>query len=87
LERLKKEADRKAKIQEMIAGAEVLFGYGHITGIPLCECEDPGDYARLLCPDPKNPLRCILECWCGNTAGLVFDDMMERAQFIENRGQ
>lgn len=77
---------REEEAEDPTSGGQTLFGYGKVFGIPLCKCEDPGDYAALFCPDKQNPLHCVLRCWCGNAAKIVFDDLGERYRFIKNRG-
>ena len=61
---------------------ELLFGYTHVSGIPPCDCRDPGNYAMLECIDNTKPLECQLVCWCGARAQIKFDSLMERAEFI-----
>lgn len=65
---------------------EVLFGFTHVSGVPLCPCKDPGNYLSLVCVDTSKPLECKLTCWCGRSAKVVFTSLMERAEFIEKKG-
>lgn len=61
----------------------VLFGYRHVSGIPLCPCRDPGNYVALEQPG-ENPLDCLVRCWCGSTMRVTFDSLDERTQFIDS---
>lgn len=61
---------------------QVLFGYRHVKGIPLCPCKGPGNYAMME-QRTKDPLECHLRCWCGRTLKVTFSDMAEREEFLE----
>lgn len=57
-----------------------LFGYRHVSGIPLCPCRDPGNYVA--CEQGTDRLSFLLRCWCGRTCEGTWDDEKERAEFL-----
>jgi hypothetical protein len=63
----------------------VLFGYRHVTDVPLCPCRDPGNYMSLEQPG-DDPLVCQFRCWCGATMKVTFDSIEERAEFLTKQG-
>lgn len=63
----------------------VVFGYQHVTGIPLCPCRDPGDYVMMEQPG-DDPFVFVLRCWCGRTNRGTFDSMEERTNFLQANG-
>ncbi len=66
---------------------ELLFGYRNVVGLPrLCPCRDPGDYICCEQPTIGEPLLVVLRCWCGRTARMQFDNLMEKAKFLEMNG-
>lgn len=66
---------------------QILFGYRHVKGLPsLCPCKDPGNYASLEQHFESEPLTCTIRCWCGRTATLYFDSLMEKAEFLKKNG-
>lgn len=63
----------------------VVFGYRHVTGVPLCPCRNPGNYLCMEQPG-DDPLEVVVRCWCGRTNRCVFDSMEERAEFLATNG-
>lgn len=61
---------------------QVLFGYRHVSGIPLCPCRDPGNYVA--CDsDTTNPLAFTLRCWCGSSMKGAWDDEADKLAFLQ----
>lgn len=61
---------------------EVLFGYRHVTGVPKCPCNNPGNY--MMCEQGPGLLHFLMRCWCGSTLKGTFDDEAERTAFLES---
>lgn len=62
---------------------DVVFGYRHVSGVPLCPCRDPGNYLMM---EAVSPLKDRLRCWCGATIAVTWDSEEERAEFIQTNG-
>ncbi len=58
---------------------EVLFNYRKVTDVPLCPCNNPGDYMMF---ERVRDLNCLFRCWCGKTMKATFDTEEELAEFI-----
>lgn len=63
----------------------IVFGYRHVTGVPLCPCRDPGNYLMMEQPG-DDPLDVVFGCWCGRTMQAQFDSHDERTEFLKSNG-
>lgn len=59
----------------------LVFGYRHVSGVPNCPCNDPGNY-MMMEEDDNNPLSFRMRCWCGSTIRGNFDNQAERDEFV-----
>lgn len=62
-------------------GPFTLFGYRHVTGVPMCPCGDPGNY-MMLEQVGLDPLVCQFRCWCGARLAVTFESLQERSDFL-----
>lgn len=68
----------------MVRG-DVLHGYTHVSGVPLCPCHDPGNYVMM--EEGNSSLEFTLICWCGRRAPGTFDDEAEKAAWVARYGK
>lgn len=73
------ELDPEAE-QATPAAGTTLFGYRHVSGVPLCPCRDPGNY--MMGEQGVKPLEIVFRCWCGSKGGATFDSLEERAEYL-----
>jgi hypothetical protein len=66
------------------AEGTLLFGYTHVSGVPLCPCRDPGNY--MCAHQGPGPLDVVFRCWCGATMAGTFDDTAERSEMLSRYG-
>ncbi len=64
---------------------KVLFSYRHVSDVPFCPCNDPGNY-MMAEESIYDPLVLVLRCWCGSTCHVKFDSMDERTEFLIKNG-
>lgn len=64
---------------------KLLFGYRHVSGVPLCPCRDPGNY---LMAEQRvdDPLSVRFTCWCGRTVTGRCDDQAELDALLKQNG-
>lgn len=65
----------------MSAEYRLVFGYRHVTGVPLCPCHDPGNYLKME-QRVDDPLAVRFTCWCGRTVTGRCDDQAELDTFL-----
>lgn len=59
---------------------KLIHGYRTVNDIPICPCNDPGNYMML---EQTGPLEFRYVCWCGRRLRMTVDNEEDATKIIK----